>query len=187
MFPSINYDRDYGEQSEETDESSEMTSAGEIRQLTVALPYSDVTIQCLASMLYCKSNGLWDSSESGLTVDTDYLSSVATNYVVTNVGCGSTGASVETASSWQYEDERPDLFLARDSKAVWQAGLAEGLNSYLSDNQYLSGRQIYADALTCNSDDGVFYAVEAFGKACLPYGFAVACKKKIRALVFILP
>ena len=165
MFPSINYERDREGQTEEPDETQETTSAGDIRQLTVALPYSDLTVQCLASMLYCKNNGLWDSSESGLTVDTDYLSSVATNYVVTNVGCGSTGASLETVESWTYTENNPDLFLARDSEAVWKGGFAESLNSYLSDNLYLTSQQIYAGALTCDSDDGTFFAVPHFCSA----------------------
>lgn len=162
-FPSIDYEVDPSGQSEETGETSEQSTGSEIRELTVALPYSDQTIRCLASMLYCKNNGMWDSSESGLTVDIDYLSNVATNYVIANEGCESTGASLETVRSWK--NNAPDLFLAQDSEAVWKDGKAQELNNYLSDNAYLNSQQIYAGALTCDSDNGVFFALPHFCSA----------------------
>ena len=81
MFPSIIPAEGREDISEVTEETSETEPLSDIEQLTVALPYSDLTVQCLASMYYSKNNGLWDSSDTGLTVDTDYLSSMATNYV----------------------------------------------------------------------------------------------------------
>ncbi len=165
MFPSIAPREQATESSKETDETTLPVSDDGISQLNVALPYSDLTVQCLASMLYCKNNGLWDSAENGLTVDTSYLSSVATDYVVTNIGCGSTGASLETVKSWMVSGEGPDLFLARDSQAVWESGYAMELNQYLSGISYLNAQQIYAEALTADSEDGVFYAVPHFCSA----------------------
>lgn len=162
-FPSIDYEVDQSGQSEESNETSEQSSGSEIRELTVALPYSDQTIRCLASMLYCKNNGLWDSSETGLTIDIDYLSSVATNYVIANEGCESTGASLETVRSWK--SNAPDLFLAQDSEAVWKDGRAAELNGYLAVNAYLNSQQVYAGALTCDSDNGVFFALPHFCSA----------------------
>ncbi len=162
-FPSIDYEVNQSGQSEESNETSEQSSGSEIRELTVALPYSDQTIRCLSSMLYCKNNGLWDSSETGLTIDIDYLSSVATNYVIANEGCESTGASLETVKSWK--SNAPDLFLAQDSEAVWKDGRAAELNSYLADNAYLNSQQVYAGALTCDSDNGVFFALPHFCSA----------------------
>ena len=162
-FPSIDYEVNQSGQSEESNETSEQSSGSEIRELTVALPYSDQTIRCLASMLYCKNNGLWDSSETGLTIDIDYLSSVATNYVIANEGCESTGASLETVRSWK--SNAPDLFLAQDSEAVWKDGRAAELNGYLAVNAYLNSQQVYAGALTCDSDNGVFFALPHFCSA----------------------
>ena len=159
MFPEIVSPSEETDVSESSDESTDNSSGSDICELNVALPYSDLTIQCLAALYYCKNNGLWDSSDTGLTVDTDYLSSVATNYVVTNVGCGSTGASLDTVRAWSANDEVPDLFLAQDSSAVWKAGYASDLNPYLSNNEYLNSQNIYSGALTNDSKDGVFYAV----------------------------
>ena len=164
-FPSIDQYKGETDVTEETDESSEPESLSDIQQLTVALPYSDLTVQCLASMFYCKNNGLWDSTESGLTVDTDYLSSVATNYVVINVGCVSTGASLDNVKSWKGTDNAPDLYLVQDSEAVWNAGCCAELNAYLADDTYLNSQQIYAGALTNDSDNGVFYAVPHYCSA----------------------
>ena len=159
MFPEIVSPSEETNVSESSDESTDNSSGSDICELNVALPYSDLTIQCLAAMYYCRNNGLWDSSDTGLTVDTDYLASVATNYVVTNVGCGSTGASLDTVRAWSAKDEVPDLFLAQDSSAVWKAGYASDLNPYLSNNEYLNSQNIYSGALTNDSKDGVFYAV----------------------------
>lgn len=165
MFPSIDPYREELEATEETGEITETSVVNDIEQLTVALPYSDLTIQCLSAMFYCKNNGLWESSESGLTVDPDYLTSLATNYAVTNIGCGSTGASIDNVSSWYEDGNVPDLFLAQDSRAVWDSGYCAELNSFLSDDTYLSSLQIYSGALTADSANGVFYAVPHFCSA----------------------
>ena len=76
LFPSIPSENGETEAPEPSESSSEPVTDDEIRQLRVALPYADQTIQCLAAMLYCKNNGIWDSSETGLTVDTAYLTSL---------------------------------------------------------------------------------------------------------------
>ena len=159
MFPSINPASEEAEVTESSGRPSDPAYDTEIRHINVALPYSDLTIQCLASLLYCKNSGIWDSAESGLTVDTDYLSSVATNYVISNSGCRSTGVSLDKIIDWKSSGTMPDLFLAEDSEAVWNAGYAGELNSYLSDDLHLNSQQLYAGALTNNSDNGVFFAV----------------------------
>ena len=170
VFPSIVLPDVPPDASEETEESRDPSDVSDISRLEVALPYSDLTIQCLAAMLYCKNNGLWDSSDTGLSVDTTYLSSVATNYVITNMGCGSTGATLENVRAWSGSDGLPDLFLAQDSSAVRAAGFAADLNGYLSDNPYLSGQNVYAGALTADSDNGVFYAVPHYCSAKIMLG-----------------
>ena len=170
MFPSIVTESSESSASEVTDETGSTVSDSDIQHIRVALPYSDQTIQYLASMLYCKNNGIWDSAENGLTVDTGYLASVASNYVITNTGCGSTGAELESIKNWKDNGEMPDLFLARDSEAVWKAGYARDLNGYLSDSKYLSSQQIYMGAMTNNSDNGVFYAVPHYCAAQIVIG-----------------
>jgi len=165
LFPSIESAKDSTDSSEEIEATATESGLSEIQQLTVALPYSDQTVQCLASMYYCKNNGLWDSSDSGLTVDTDYLASIATNYVVSNVGCGNTGVSVENVKSWKQDGSIPDLFLAQDSSSMWAGGYVQELNGFLSDNRYLSSQQIYAGALTSDSEGGMFFAVPHYCSA----------------------
>ncbi len=164
MFPSIEAPSVETEPEESTENTGDQLSGGDIRELKVALPYSDLTIQCLAAMLYCKNNGLWDSTDDGSTIDTAFLSSVATNYVVTNIGCGSTGATLDVVKDWSKSD-MPDLYLAQDSNAVWNAGYAAPLNEYLSDNAYLNSQHIYTGALTADSDGGIFYALPHFCSA----------------------
>ena len=165
MFPSIEYANGGEGASEEPEETAVESDISDIQQLTVALPYSDLTVQCLAAMYYSKNRGLWDSSETGLTIDTDYLSSIATNSVVYNIGCGSTGVSMDTVREWNSDGGVPDLFLVQDSEAVWKSGFIQPLNTYLSDNSYLSSQQIYAGALTNDSENGQFYAVPHFCSA----------------------
>ena len=63
LFPSIISDSEETSSPDETDQPSDTNEGNEIRQLEVALPYSDLTIQYLAALLYCKNNGLWDSSD----------------------------------------------------------------------------------------------------------------------------
>lgn len=165
MFPSIDPYNNGADVTEETDETTEPVVISDIEQLSVALPYSDLTVQCLASMFYCKNNGLWESSESGLTVDADYLTSIATNYAVTNIGCGSMGASLDMIDTWSADGTMPDLFLAQDSRAVWDNGYCAELNSFLSDNSYLNSQQIFSGALTADSENGIFFAVPHFCSA----------------------
>lgn len=170
LFPVIESPEGQTGPSETADETVDQTPESDVLQLNVALPYSDLTIQCLASMLYCKNNGLWDSSDTGLTIDTDYLSSVATNYVVTNIGCGSTGAVLDTVREWSGKDEIPDLFLAQDSRTIWKTGYAADLNDYLSENKYLNSQNVYTGALTADSENGVFYAVPHYCSAKIVMG-----------------
>ena len=170
LFPSIPPENGETESTEPSESSSDPVTNEEIRQLHVALPYSDQTIQCLAAMLYCKNNGIWDSSETGLTVDTGYLTSVASNYVVTNYGCGITGVNLELLKSWEADNSMPDLFLAQDSSSVYKAGYSEALNDYLSDSKYLNVQSIYSGALTADSSEGVFYSVPHFCSAKIVMG-----------------
>ncbi len=170
LFPSIPAESGEPEATEPSESSTDPAADDEICQLRVALPYSDQTIQCLAAMLYCKNNGIWDSSETGLTVDTNYLTTVASNYVVTNTGCGSTGVNLELVKSWKTDDNMPDLFLAQDSNAIYRAGYSESLNGYLSDSKYLNVQSIFSGALTADSSDGVFYAVPHFCAAKIVMG-----------------
>ena len=57
MFPSIEAPNVETEPEESTENTGDQLSGGDIRELKVALPYSDLTIQCLAAMLYCKKLG----------------------------------------------------------------------------------------------------------------------------------
>ena len=56
MFPSIEAPVTGSDTTESSAASEETSSDSEIRRLNVALPYSDLTVQCLASMFYCKNN-----------------------------------------------------------------------------------------------------------------------------------
>ena len=170
LFPSIISESEDSEPSDEPDQTSGTDEGNEICQLEVALPYSDLTIQYLAAMLYCKNNGLWDSSETGLTISTDYLSSVASNYVITNIGCGSTGVNLDTVKGWKASGSEPDLFLAQDSAGIYKAGYAETLNEHLADSKYLTAQQVYSGALTADSEDGIFFAVPHFCSAKIVMG-----------------
>ena len=58
MFPSIESPSVETTPEESTDDTDDQFDAGNIMQLKVALPYSDITVQCLAAMFYCKNNGL---------------------------------------------------------------------------------------------------------------------------------
>jgi len=165
LFPSIPSETEATEVTEPTESSSDPSLVDDIIQLKVALPYSDQTVQCLAAMFYCKNNGVWDSSETGLTVDTNYLTSVASNYVVTNIGCGSTGVNLEMVKSWNADNSMPDLFLALDSNAVYKAGYSEAVNDYLSDSKYLNVQSVFSGALTADSTGGVYYSVPHFCSA----------------------
>ena len=170
LFPTIVSENEETDTTKETEQTSDIEAGDEIRQLEVALPYSDLTIQYLAAMLYCKNNGLWDSSETGLTIGTDYLSSVASNYVITNVGCGSTGVNLDTIKEWKSSGKSPDLFLTQDSTSIYKAGYAETLNDYLADSTYLNAQQVYSGALTADSENGIFFAVPHFCSAKIVMG-----------------
>ena len=125
-----------------------------IRNLKVALPYSDDTVRCLSAMFYYKNNGSWDSSVSGSDVNIQTLMSASTNYVIQNIGVTNDGASLENLNGWKETGEEPDLFLVSDTQSASEAGLVSELSVYASRNKNIDGAKIFAASMSNQLEGG---------------------------------
>ena len=141
-----------------------------IKNLKVALPYSNETISCLSAMFYAKNNGTWDSSVSGAEVDIRALASTSTNYVIQNIEVTNDGASLENLNGWKNSGEQPDLFLASDYQTAADAGLASDVSSLASDNPYIDGSKIYAASMAGQLETGKLYGIPHYCAAMVIYG-----------------
>jgi len=154
-FPDLSYPDASTTVSESiTDETS---SASEITELTVAVPYSAETVDTLVRLYYAKENGLLDESFSGADIDIDYLQSIDIPWVVNSIQTSGEGAGVSGILQWEENGQMPDLMLVKDLESVRETGLICPYDEYLSDDTEINGNNIYPDALLeCMFDDGTY-------------------------------
>jgi hypothetical protein len=141
-----------------------------IRNLKVALPYSDDTVRCLSAMFYYKNNGIWDSSVSGSDVNIQTLMSASTNYVIQNIGVTNDGASLENLNGWKETGEEPDLFLVSDTQSASEAGLVSELSVYASRNKSIDGAKIFAASMSNLLEGGKLYGIPHYCSATVIFG-----------------
>ena len=154
----------------ETETSAKNKNTDGIRNLTVALPYSDDTIRCLSAMFYSKNSGTWDKSVSGADVNIPALLSSSTNYVIRNIGVTNDGASLENLNGWKDSGEEPDLFLSSDTQSAAEAGLVSELSVFASRNKYIDGSKIFASSMSGQLEGGKLYGIPHYCSATVIFG-----------------
>lgn len=154
----------------ESDTTAKNKGTDGIRNLKVALPYSDDTVRCLSAMFYYKNNGIWDSSVSGSDVNIQTLMSASTNYVIQNIGVTNDGASLENLNGWKETGEEPDLFLVSDTQSASEAGLVSELSVYASRNKDIDGAKIFAASMSNQLEGGKLYGIPHYCSATVIFG-----------------
>lgn len=146
------------------------TVTGELQELSVALPYTSSTIEYLAQLYYCKTNGLLSDTDSGMSVSLSYLSSIDLPFTITSVQTPDVGVSLDNVSQWIASGSTPDIFLTNDYNALINSGYCQPMEDYLADSILLSGSNIYTDALFECMRDSNLYGVPHYSSTMLIMG-----------------
>ncbi len=165
-FPQLTFDTTAS--AEETESDSSNPSADTIYSITVALPYSHETVDYLVKLYYVKTNGLMPDDENGMNIDLDYLSSFSVPYVVNSINVAGTGAQISTIDAWG--DEIPDVYLAGDLSGLIANDKCLSLNNYLSDNDYISGSNMFSVCLEQMYEGGNIYGIPHYCTQKLLFG-----------------
>ncbi len=158
-FPELSYlTTEDTESSVNPSESEDDFINPSITELTVALPYSESTINLLFKMFYAKQTGVFPEESSGIDVDLDYLESIDIPWVIDTVLIPSDGISLTTASFWN-NNSAPDLFLTGDVTSFSENDYIIPLNDYLYNNSYLNSTGINSNAVIADISDGQMLGV----------------------------
>jgi len=154
-FPDLEIETD-ASSVESTDETSPEDDTDSIKELTVALPLSEDTVNRLMKLYYAKCNGLFPDAKTGADISIEYLDAINTSWVVDTVTTTWEGASVEYIEDLAEDDISPDIFLCSDMLAAYGAGLTVPFDSYLYDSSDIYLSDIYYGALECMITDGQY-------------------------------
>lgn len=169
-FPELSYPTD------ETTETTVLTSDvsddlnASLIELTVALPYSENTINSLFRLYYAKQNALMPDETTGATIDLDYLNAIDIPWIINPILTTFDGATKASVSTWRNNGTLPDLFLTSDAQSLDDLNAISTLNNYLSDNPYLSSNSINSNAVLSSISDGDMLSVPHYSSVMLIAG-----------------
>jgi len=126
--------------------NSPINSNNSLHEITVALPLTDETVNYLMKLYYAKTNGMFPDNQSGYDISLEYLDAISTTWVVNTMTTTGEGESYDAIVSMDNSDSVPDLFLTSDMIRLNDDGLIVPLDSFLSNNSYLSS-SMYLGAL----------------------------------------
>lgn len=160
-FPVIDSPTDSEDVTDGTSESSTADdSIDDFVYLSVALPYSQTTIEYLSKLYYAKSNNLLDVAQTGADVSLDYLDSINnTSWDIKSVQTSYDGVSVSDLENWEKDSYTPDIFLADNVEELYASGRIDSLNSYLFNNSLLRADNVYINSISECSFDNELYAI----------------------------
>lgn len=148
---------------DETTISSENTifddTSNEPIVISLAVPYSQNTIEYLGKLYYAKLNGLLSEGVNGSTVTLEELDSIDVPF-----SFQVTYSSLEGVndSSLINSEDAPDIYLTSNNSGMYLDGRAVGLNEYLYDNPLFDNTIVNLSALHysyANTDDYVLCGV----------------------------
>ena len=151
------------ENTSSTDESSDPSDI-DITSITIASPYSDQTIQRLAKLYYCKQHDLMGEN-TGDSIDINYLDGIDADFIVSSILTSGEGASSETISQWNNDQNSPDVFLTGSFKDMITSGEIISLNEFLADDSSLSSTNLFSGSIDQVSGDGMLYGIPFYSSA----------------------
>ncbi|MCQ2528779.1 MAG: hypothetical protein MJ108_06645 [Saccharofermentans sp.] len=127
-----------------------------IINISVAVPYSDETMNRLLKLYYLKQTDLMPEGSKGADIDVDFLDSVSTPWILNVINTPSDGISYSSVESWYKGGNVPDIYLVNDFEAVVDGGYAANISNYINGYD-MSSSSLYGNALVaCMNDSGAF-------------------------------
>lgn len=164
VFGCSSYESDFPEIPTPTTNPSYMTEPeatefdGEANyKISVALPYSEETVNYLFKLYYAKNNGLLKDSDTGATVSLNMLDSINLPYAVEYYYAPNTGMSA--SSIVESNSSIPDLFITNELDACIENSVCLRLNDYCYDNELYSTSNINYDLVKSCMVNESLYAV----------------------------
>lgn len=134
-FPEVYY-TDPVESSEPSGSSNETTETSSVIDISLALPFSDDTVDLLVRMYYAKQNDLFPEEQTGADINLDYLRALDIPWAVTNTKTSFEGVGPDVLSSWEQEGDIPDIVLVNDLASAYTNGYILSLEDHLSDSVF---------------------------------------------------
>lgn len=146
-------------------------TANSYHELTVALPYSQETINRLVKLFWGYRNGIFGDDTNMLAIDIDEIDNIDTPYVINAVLTADTGLSADAVSRLVSSDELPDVFLTCDLPSVAAEGIAAPLDEYGSDIVF-DNEGIAVDAILDCKYEGSIYGYPLYQSIMILFGNA---------------
>ena len=102
-FPEIDYTSG-SDAASATEVSSSSAVTDPVIDISLALPYSDSTVDLLLRMYYAKKTDQFPSDQTGADINLDYLSAIDLPWAVNTIQISSEGVGADTVSSWASEN-----------------------------------------------------------------------------------
>lgn len=170
-FPELSFaDSETTAPSEENENpNSDVDDTNRIINISVAVPYSDETMNRLLKLYYLKQKDLMPEESKGSDIDLSYLDSVNTPWIINVINTPSDGISFSAVDSWYKKENVPDIYLVNDYEAVVEGGYAANIGNYI--NSYdMSSSSLYGNALVaCMNQDGA-YGIPLYQTFMMLYG-----------------
>lgn len=129
-FPDIEYTSG-SDVTSATEASSSAVATDPVIDITLALPYSDSTVDLLLRMYYAKKTDQFPEDQTGSDINLDYLSAIDLPWAVNTIQISSEGVGADTISSWASEGNMPDIMLVNDISSAFSTGEIALLDDYL--------------------------------------------------------
>lgn len=159
VFPELSYPEETSIIESTTFENNDSVENSNVTELTVALPYSEYTIDLLFKLFYAKSEGLFPEDSTGSDISIEYLDSIDIPWVINSTLISSDGASASNAEIWNNYSSFPDLFLANDIDYFVNNNYVSPLNDYMSNSDLIDSNSINNVAISSVIKDGELYGV----------------------------
>ena len=129
-FPEIDYTSSTSSQTPVSDVSVS-TTTDPVIDISLALPYSDSTVDLLLRMYYAKKTDQFPEDQTGSDINLDYLSAIDLPWAVNTIQISSEGVGADSIISWANEGNMPDIMLVNDISSAYSTGEIALLDDYL--------------------------------------------------------
>ena len=169
-FPEMDFDEtQVAESSEVQVEETELDYIENYHEISVALPYSDETINRVAKLFYLENTSFNPRMLNGRDISLDYLDSVDIPYIIHSVSIPNEGIGINTMAQYRNTSTVPDIYLTYDIDSIVESGFALPIDNYAGDIVF-DNNGIYANALLQDSVDGNTYGLPLYQSVMMIYG-----------------
>ncbi|MCQ2531424.1 MAG: hypothetical protein MJ093_01800 [Saccharofermentans sp.] len=171
-FPEFSYPEETTTATVQTDDSDDSVSTDitdNIYEISMAVPYSQQTMNRLLKLYYLKTSEIMPDDTTGASINLDYLDSITTPWIIDVINIPSEGVGISAIKSWYDSGVVPDVYLVNDLDTVIEAGYAQPLGNYIGSLS-MSSSGIYGSALVSCMDSEGAYGIPLYQSFMLMYG-----------------